>query len=376
MGVAVTEEPFQAFVPFVLPPKPEIAFTSELRKELSKADQMVGRLDGLSTLIRHPEMLISFYIRKEAVLSSQIEGTQSTLTDLLLYEIAPETGNNDTLEVLNYVQAMRHGLKRLQEGFPLSLRLIREMHSILLQSGRGSRSTPGEFRTSQNWIGGTHPGNALYVPPPVPQMQESLHAFELFLHSGAADFEVLVQCALLHVQFETIHPFLDGNGRLGRLLITLLLIERGVLKHPLLYVSLYLKQNRAEYYDFLQRVRFDGDWEQWILFFLRGVSSTAEKANELAKNLLMLFENDERRLADVDTRKRGSAMQVLSCMRETPYTSPARLTEKTGLAFNTVVSSLEMLTEKGILQERSGSKGRLYLYSEYLRLMEEGTALV
>ncbi len=345
--------------------------TGEIRRELSKADQMVGRLDGLSTLIRHPEMLINFYIRKEAVLSSQIEGTQSTLTELLLFEIEPETGNDDTAEVANYVRAMRHGLRRLREGFPLSLRLIREMHEVLLNSGRGSNSSPGEFRTSQNWIGGSRPGDALYVPPPVNEMKNALHDFEAFLHGGANEFEVLVQCALLHVQFESIHPFLDGNGRLGRLLITLLLIERGVLNQPLLYMSLFLKQNRARYYDLLQEVRLNGTWEDWVLFFLQGVSTTAEKANLLAKNILLLFERDESRLRGLGAR-RGSALQVLVRMRETPYTSPRRLSEATGLSFNTVVSALETLKKEGIVQEMPGSRSRLFLYSEYIRMMDEG----
>jgi Fic family protein len=373
--VAVSGEPFYAFVPKTLPPTPELTFNSEIRRELSKADQMVGRLDGLSTLIRQPDLLISFYIRKEAVLSSQIEGTQSTLTELLLFEIAPETGTEDTLDVSNYVQAMRHGLKRMKEGFPLSLRLIREMHSILLQTGRGSRSTPGEFRTSQNWIGGTRPGDALYVPPPVEEMTEALHDFENFLHGTANEFEVLVQCALLHVQFETIHPFLDGNGRLGRLLITLLLVERGVLAQPLLYMSLYLKQNRSKYYELLQKVRHQGDWEEWVLFFLRGVASTAEKANVLAKNLLALFESDEESLRGVGA-KRGSALQVLSQLRETPYTSSARLSEATGLSFNTVVSALETLKAANIVIEMPAHRGRLFLYSKYIQMMDEGTIAV
>jgi Fic family protein len=374
--IAVAGEPFQAFIPHPLPPEPELAFSGEMRRELSKADQMIGRLDGLSTLIRHPDMLISFYIRKEAVLSSQIEGTQSTLTELLLFEIAPETGTEDTLDVSNYVQAMRHGLKRMREGFPLSLRLIREMHSILLQTGRGSRSTPGEFRTSQNWIGGTRPGNALYVPPPVEQMRVALNDFESFLHGGANEFEVLVQCALLHVQFETIHPFLDGNGRLGRLLVTLLLVERGVLTQPLLYMSLYLKQNRAEYYELLQKVRYEGAWEEWVLFFLQGVASTAEKANQLAKNLLALFERDEESLRNIGAR-RGSALQVLAQLRETPYTSAARTAESTGLSFNTVVSALEVLKDAGIVQEMPAwRRGRLFLYAEYIRMMDEGTIAV
>jgi Fic family protein len=333
---------------------------------------MIGRLDGLSTLIRHPDLLISFYIRKEAVLSSQIEGTQSTLTELLLFEIAPETGNEDTLEVSNYVQAMRHGLRRISEGFPLSLRLIREMHAILLQTGRGSRSTPGEFRTSQNWIGGSRPGNAIYVPPPVEEMQAALDSFEKFLHHGAEDFEVLIQCALLHVQFESIHPFLDGNGRLGRLLITLLLVERGVLGQPLLYTSLYLKQNRDQYYELLQKIRHEGDWEEWVLFFLRGISATAEKANGLATGLLSLFDADEARLRSLDSRRQGSVLQVLTKMRELPYTSPTRLTEATGLSFNTVLSALEILKSLRIIEEMPPSRGRLFLYQRYVAMLDEG----
>jgi Fic family protein len=283
----------------------------------------------------------------------------------------PETGTEDTVEVANYVRAMRHGLMRLKSGFPLSLRLIREMHEVLLRSGRGSRSTPGEFRTSQNWIGGSRPGNALYVPPPVKEMNEALDRLEKFLHVGAEEFPVLVQCALIHVQFESIHPFLDGNGRMGRLLITLLLVERGVLAEPLLYMSLYLKQNRDEYYALLQRVRHDGDWEAWILFFLRGVSSTAEKAVALAKDLLLLFERDKQKLEDVGGR-RASALQVLTCLQEMPYTSPRRLSDSTGLSINTVVSSLEILKSKEIVYEVAGRRGRLFLYSDYIRLMDEG----
>jgi Fic family protein len=367
----IAEEPVEAFSPSPLPPSPALEETSELRRACSIADQMLGRLDGLSTLIRHPDLLISFYIRKEAVLSSQIEGTQSTLTELLLFEMEPESGTEDTVEVANYVVAMRHGLSRMRSGFPLSLRLLREVHDVLLRSGRGSRSTPGEFRASQNWIGGTRPGNALYVPPPVKEMHEALDYFEKFLHGEAEEFPVLVQCALIHVQFESIHPFLDGNGRLGRLLITLLLVERGVLVEPLLYMSLYLKQNRDEYYALLQRVRYEGDWEAWILFFLRGVSSTAEKAVALAKALLSLFERDEQKLADTGGR-RGSALQVFSRLQEMPYTSPARLAESTGLSFNTVVSSLEILKSKGIVTEVAGRRGRLFLYNEYIRLMDEG----
>lgn len=370
----IATESFQAFHPNPLPPDPPLKMTGEVRRELSRADQMIGRLDGLSTLIRHPEMLINFYIRKEAVLSSQIEGTQSTLTELLLFEIDPETGNDDTAEVANYVSAMRHGLRRLQNGFPLSLRLIREMHEVLLSSGRGSYSSPGEFRVTQNWIGGTRPGNALYVPPPVLHMHEALDRFEHFLNEGALEFEVLIQCALMHVQFESIHPFLDGNGRLGRLLITLLLVERGVLTQPLLYMSLYLKQNRSEYYELLQAVRTNGDWEGWVLFFLRGVTGTAEKANMLAKNILALFDEHESALKGLGAR-RGSALHVLAQLRQTPYTSARRIADLTNLSFNTVVSALETLQKRGIVEEVAGGRGRLFRYSEYIRMMDEGAAI-
>jgi len=367
----ISNEPFDAFLPNPLPPSPALEETSELRLACSRADQMLGRLDGLSTLIRHPDLLINFYIRKEAVLSSQIEGTQSTLSELLLFEMEPESGTEDTAEVANYVLAMRHGLMRLNEGFPLSLRLIREMHEVLLSSDRGSRSTPGEFMTSQNWIGGSRPGNALYVPPPVQEMNEALDSLERFLHNGAEKFPVLVQCALIHVQFESIHPFLDENGRMGRLLITLLLVERGVLVKPLLYMSLYLKQNRDEYYALLQRVRHDGDWEAWILFFLRGVASTAERAVALAKDLLTLVEEDMQKLDDVGGR-RGSAQKVLTILQEMPYTSIGRLAEATGLSFNTVSSSLELLKIKGIATEVTRRHRRFFLYYNYIRLMDEG----
>jgi len=242
---------------------------------------------------------------------------------------------------------------------------------VLLSSGRGSRSTPGEFRTSQNWIGGSRPGDALYVPPPVAQMHEALSSFEKFLHGGAEEFPVLIQCALIHVQFESVHPFLDGNGRLGRLLITLLLVERRVLVEPLLYMSLYLKQHRDEYYQLLQRVRFEGNWEEWILFFLRGVSSTAEKAVALAKNLLALFERDEQSLLDVGAR-RGSALQVLNRLPEMPYTSVRRMADATGLSFNAAANALEILKTKGVVREVAGRRGRLFLYGEYIRMMDEG----
>lgn len=372
---STASEPFQTFVPTALPPEPGLELRGSLTLLLSRADQMLGRLDGLARILPHPDTLIDFYVRKEAVLSSQIEGTQSTLADLLLFELQPDRSDEDTLEVSNYVDALRHGLERLRSGFPLSLRLIREMHEILLRSGRGSRSTPGEFRNSQNWIGGSRPGNALYVPPPVAEMHEGLHTWEKFLHEGATELPVVVQCALLHLQFETLHPFLDGNGRVGRLLITLLLVERGVLQQPLLYTSLYLKQHRDEYYDLLQRVRMEGIWEEWLEFFAKGVISTAERAVLLADNIFDLFRGDEVKLRGHGARM-GSALQVFQQMQKTPYISATRLVTRTGLSLNTVLSALDTLTTVGIVREMPRRRGKVVCYVEYVQLLDEGTVAV
>ena len=337
---------------------------------------MLGRLDGLSSVLPHPDLLIHFYVRKEAVLSSQIEGTQSTLSELLLFELdAGGAANDDVQEVSNYVAAMRHGISRLKGGFPLSGRLLREMHGILLQIGRGSDRTPGEFRRSQNWIGGTCPGDALYVPPPVEEMQTALTQFEAFMNEGSKEFPVLVQCALLHLQFETIHPFLDGNGRLGRQLMTLLLMERGVLTQPLLYLSLYLKQNKPRYYELLQKVRMDGDWEEWLFFFLNGVIATSERAVSLAKQILELFRRDESKVSEMGTR-RGSALAVMRVLQESPYVSIRRVTERTGLTFHTVASVLESFEHAGLLTELTGKeRGKVYGYQEYLAMLDEGTEI-
>ena len=369
---ATVGEPFTSFSPSPLPPSPSLDLTGDLQRQLSHADQMLGRLDGYSSILLQPDILIGFYIRKEAVLSSQIEGTQSTLADLLLFEQAPDPADYDAGEVFNYVGALEHGLRRLREGFPLSLRLIREMHGILLRSGRGSASTPGEFRPSQNWIGGTRPGNAVFVPPPAADLMDSLGRLERFLHEDASELPVLVQCALLHLQFETIHPFLDGNGRIGRLLITLLLVERGVLRQPMLYMSLYLKQNRSRYYELLQKVRTEGNWEEWITFFLEGVRLTSERAVALAVGILELFRADETKVKTI-ARRSGSALQVLHQLQRTPYTSPTRLASRTMLSFNTVVSALELLGSLGIVREMKPRQGRLVSYGAYLDLLDEGT---
>lgn len=364
---------FRAFDPKPLPPDPPLVLEAGLARAISRADQMLGRLDGLSSILRHPDLLIYFYIRKEAVLSSQIEGTQSTLSEFLLFEAEPELRNDDIVEVSNYVAAMRYGLDRLGSGFPLSLRLIREMHEHLLSDGRGSEKSPGEFRRSQNWIGGTHPGNAFYVPPPVPEMHAALDHFEKFMNGPAADMPIVLQCSLLHVQFETIHPFLDGNGRLGRLLMTMLLVERGVLAKPLLYLSLYLKQHKSRYYELLQDVRTKGIWEDWVAFFVEGVTITAERAVALAREILALFERDEAKLHGLGA-KRGSVLQVLQALQRSPYSSAKQIAERTGLAFGTVLSSIQELERLQILDEITGrERKRTYRYAEYVRLLDQGT---
>ncbi|WP_419804758.1 Fic family protein [Terriglobus sp.] len=373
-GSGISE--FRAFNPKPLPPDPPLILEGALARQISLADQMLGRLDGLSSILRHPDLLIYFYIRKEAVLSSQIEGTQSTLSEFLLFEAEPELRNDDIVEVSNYVAAMRFGLDRLGSGFPLSLRLIREMHEHLLSDGRGSERSPGEFRRSQNWIGGTHPGNAFYVPPPLPEMHAALDQFEKFMNGPAADMPIVLQCALLHVQFETIHPFLDGNGRLGRLLVTMLLVERGVLGKPLLYLSLYLKQQKSRYYELLQDVRIKGNWEEWISFFVEGVTITAERAVALARDILALFERDEAKLQGLGG-KRGSVLQVFHNLQRFPYSSSKQVAERTGLAFGTAVSSLQELERLQIVDEITGrERRRTYRYAEYVRFLDQGTDLV
>src|SRR5438132_9726699 len=262
---AVAGETARAFIPPRLPPTPAVEL-SGLHQQLDRANQGLGRLNGMTRLLPDVRFLLYLYVRKEALVSSQIEGTQSSFTDLLLFENKAPTSvpKEDVEEVSNYVAAMQHGLRRLAGGFPLSLRLIREIHEILLRGGRGASKTPGEFRRSQNWIGGSRPGNAAFVPPPPEQMMKCLDSFERFLHDEKHQLPLLVEAGLVHVQFESIHPFLDGNGRLGRLLITLLLCAKGALKEPLLYLSLYFKRHRSRYYDLLQRVRSEGGWEEWL----------------------------------------------------------------------------------------------------------------
>ena len=367
---------YQAFVPGPLPPLPPVEWSHELQDLLEIANRGVGRLDGASLAVSNQDLFLYTHIRKEAVLSSQIEGTQSSLSDLLLFENAgaPGVPIDDVREVSNYAAAMEHGLARLAGGFPLTLRLVREIHSILVRGSRGADKTPGEFRRSQNWVGGTRPGDAAYVPPNVPDLMPALDNFEKFLHDHASRTPALIKAALAHAQFETIHPFLDGNGRVGRLLITFLLCAEGALREPLLYLSLYLKQNRAAYYDSLQKVRTDGDWEQWITFFLRGVASVSESGVMTLRRLLALVEEDRRRIEGaLGTRKALTALRVHDVFNRRVATSIPYASRATGLTPPTVSSAVEALVKLGIVREVTArQRNRQFLYSAYLTTLEDG----
>lgn len=367
-------ESVRAFIPPPLPPIPPVQLTGMLRL-LEEANQAVGRLDGLASILPDAALFIYTYIRKEAVLSSQIEGTQSSLSDLLLFEMhdAPGVPLGDAQETSNYVAAMSHGLTRLREGFPLSLRLMREIHAILLADGRGSNKEPGEFRRSQNWIGGSRPGNAAFVPPPPDEVLRCMGDLEKFLHEERPDLPVLVRAALMHVQFETIHPFLDGNGRLGRLLITFLLCSTGSLRDPLLYLSLYLKANRDTYYSLLTSVRKTGDWETWVEFFLTGVRDTARQAVSTAQEIHTLFEQDLKRVQTLG-RAANSTARVYRHAQQNPVISIVKAAQHSGLTFPTVSDAVEHLERIGILKEITGrQRGRLYVYTAYLSILSEGT---
>ncbi len=370
------EEQVRAFVPNPLPPKPPLALGGSLLLALDSASLALGRLDSITILLPNPALFLYFYIRKEAVLSSQIEGTQSSLSDLLLFEMGdvPGVSLDDVVEVSNYVLALQHGLRRLRgEDFPLSNRLLREIHSVLLARGRGSDKTPGEFRTSQNWIGGTRPGNANYVPPPHTAVQDCMAALERFLHARDDSLPILIRAALAHVQFETIHPFQDGNGRVGRLLITLLLCEAGMLKEPLLYLSLYLRQHREEYYDLLQQVRLTGDWEAWIAFFLEGVRETAESAVTTARQLVEMFASDRATIEQGNNRV-NSTLRVHEALKDRMILSISEASERTGVAFPTASKAIEQMVKLGIVREITGRRrNRLFAYDRYLAILNEGS---
>ena len=365
-----------AFVPAPLPPRPVLHLDGPLQQELESAVLALGRLDGVATLLPDETLFLYAYMRKEAVLSSQIEGTQSSLSDLLLFELdeAPGVPLVDVVEVSNYVAALEHGVRRLREDFPLSNRLIREIHGVLLSHGRGSDKEPGEFRRSQNWIGGTRPGNAIFVPPPQSAVPDCMAAFERFLHAEEDGLPILLRAGLAHVQFETIHPFLDGNGRVGRLLIALLLCQAGVLHQPLLYLSLYFKQHRATYYDLLNYVRRTGDWEAWLAFFLDGVKLTAEGAVSTAQRLSRMFQNDRSRIEEAGGRRAGSGLRVHDALKTQPILSLTAARRHTNLSFQAASSAMELLIAHGIAREITGKRrGRLFVYDQYLSILNEGT---
>ena len=374
VSASTVGEEVKAFVPPSLPPQPPIRL-HELYGLLDRANQAIGRLDGISSALPHPSLFLYTYVRKEALLSSQIEGTQSSLADLLRFENDDPPGVAlvaDVEEVSNYVAAMSRGLRRVAE-LPVSTRLIREIHAVLLASGRGSAATPGGFRRSQNWIGGTRPGNARYVPPPPDLVVELMSDLEKFVHDERSALPLLIKVGLIHVQFETIHPFLDGNGRVGRLLITLLLCSHGVLEEPMLYLSLYFKLHRDEYYARLQAVRTGGDWEGWLRFFLEGVIETSEQAVETARELLELFAEDKRRIEALG-RPAGSALRIHEHLQERPLGTVAGMSKHLGLSAPTVAKSLRHLEALGVVNEITGRRrSRTFAYDAYLQALAQGT---
>ena len=372
LPISTTGEAARAFVPRALPPDPLLEIDGELGALLDAASTALGRLDGVSLLLPDPGLFLYSYVRKEAVLSSQIEGTQSSLSDLLSHELAntPAGLEEDAAEVSCYVDAMQHGLALLKKGEPLSLRMIRDIHRILLSHGKVSGKMPGEFRTSQNWIGGSRPGTARFVPPPPELLMEAMEALELFLHDQPVKTRPLLKAALAHVQFETIHPFLDGNGRLGRLLITFILYAEDVLEAPMLYLSLYLKKNRDEYYRLLQEIRISGDWEEWLTFFLTGVLETSRAATQTARDLLQLFGRDAVALQP----QAASVIRLHQHLQRRPVTSVAEAARALGVSTPTAIKALATLEKCGVVHEITGQNYRkLYAYRSYLDILHADT---
>ncbi len=368
-------ERVEAFVPDPLPPDPPVDLSGALQRQLERAAVALGRLDSKAELLPDTRLFLYSYVRKEAVLSSQIEGTQSSLSDLLLFELdeAPGVPLDDVAEVSGYVAALEHGLARLREGFPISARLIREMHARLLERGRGSSKQPGEFRRSQNWIGGTRPGNAHFVPPPHTEVGACIAQLEKFVHDDSGHLPRLVKVGLVHSQFETIHPFLDGNGRIGRLLITLLLCDYGMLGEPLLYLSLYFKEHRDEYYRLLDQARIDGDWEAWLGYFLEGVAETAEGAVATATGLSQLIDDDRRRLSAAG-RRAGSLLRVHEALAVRPLTTLSDVVARSGLSFPAASTAMDELGNLGIASEVTGrQRNRVFAYDRYLAALAAGT---
>jgi len=373
--VAVADERIRAFVPKPLPPDPALEVSGELGDRLDRAHIALGRLDGATGVLPDTHLFLYAYVRKEAVLSSQIEGTQSSLSDLMLFELeeAPGVPIDDVVEVSNYVAALDHGLQRVRSGLPLSNRLIREVHAKLLAHGRGRNKSAGEFRRSQNWIGGSRPTEASFVPPPPQRLEEAMAQLERFLHDEPVRTPTLLKAAFAHAQFETIHPFLDGNGCVGRLLIPLILCIEGVLREPLLYLSLYFKQNRQRYYDLLNRVRSQGEWEEWVAFFATGVADTADGALATAQRLNDMAKAHRTAIQGTG-RVAGSALQVHHALLARPINTIARLAADTKLSVPAVTSSIAALRELELVRELTGRKrGRVFAYGPYLDALQQGT---
>ena len=377
MALSTVGERVEAIIPPPLPPAPPVRM-DRLNSLLDNANLALGRLDGMTSVLPDTDLFLYMYVRKEALLSSQIEGTQSSLSELLLFERAelPGVTLDDVQDVANYVAAMDHGLARIREGFPISLRLIRGIHEKLLSKGRGSKRQPGEFRRSQNWIGGSRPGNAVFVPPPPGQVPDLMSDLEKFIHADTPEIPALIEAGLVHVQFETINPFLDGNGRLGRLLIAFLLCTQGILKEPILYLSLYLKTHRQTYYDLLQRVRDRGDWEAWLEFFLEGIAETSRQAADTARELHDLFEADRRRIERLG-RPATSALRVHRRLQRNPLVAIGDAARDLHLSPPTVANAVRRLESLGILRETTGKqRGRLFVYDAYLDILNRGTETI
>ncbi len=370
VNCSLSSEHYTAFVPKPLPPVPQIDL-QEISVMLEKANNAIGELNGVIETTVEPSIINYMYVRKEAVVSSQIEGTQSTLDDLLKYESNQTEGipMTDVSEVSSYVSALNHGLNRIQNGFPLSLRLIREIHEKLLQNSRGHTKMPGQFRTSQNWIGGTRPGNARFVPTPPDKLMQVLGDWELFMNNDEDSIPVLLKAALMHVQFETIHPFLDGNGRTGRLLITLFLCVKGALKSPFLYLSLFFKKNRDLYYETLSNVRKTGDWETWVNFFLEGIVETANDAKNTLIAIQRLFTSDKEKVSGLG-RATKSGLAIFSEFQKKPLLSVSEIVNRTGISKPTVISTLNKLIGLGVVSKQSEKKwGQTYTYTGYVKLL-------
>lgn len=366
-------ESYRAYIPKPLPPDPPLNL-SQFYHLLDKANTALGRLDAASKILPDKETFIYMYVRKEAILSSQIEGTQSTLVDLLMLELNEPTIKqvDDVIEVSCYIKALQYGINRLKD-LPLSLRLLKDIHFQLMNNARGGNKCPGEFRRSQNWIGGVRLGVARFVPPPPQQLMDCLDRFEKFLHDDKIQLPSLVKAAIVHLQFETIHPFLDGNGRLGRLLITLMLYVDGILDNPILYLSLYLKTHREKYYELLQSVRIHGNWEDWIEFFLLGVIETSQQATETAQLIVRLFESDRKKIEE-SGRSNASALSIHTLMQKRPIFTARQIENMLEINFSTIMRNFNLLIELGIVREVTGrQRNKIFVYFEYLEMLKEGT---